>query len=189
MKETVKSRAAALAKSPHVRRAAVAAGLVGIALILLSELLPDRGGETEQTPLSETAAFSAKAYTEELEQRLGAVVGGIAGAGRCRVMVTLENGVEYVYASEEKAGSDYSADGERLSQTDDSESSVILIQTESGYEGLLVTEMQPTVKGVVVVCEGGGDETVRVRVSEAVSTVLNVTSKRVCVVEGQIDEQ
>lgn len=173
----------AFLKSAGARRAVIAAGVIGIALILLSELLPDR--KTEETTVPPAAAeTTAAAYAEELEQRLAQVVSDIAGAGSCHVMVTLENGVEYVYASEEKVGSDYSTEGDRLSQTDDTESSVILVQTEQGYEGLLVTEMQPTVKGVVVVCAGGGDEAVRQRVVEAVTTVLNITSRRVCVVAG-----
>lgn len=187
MNPSIASRAATFFKSARARRAVVAVGIIGIALILLSELLPKKK-EVEPTAKSPPAAKTAQEYAEELEQRLQEVVRGISGVGRCRVMVTLENGVEYVYASEEKAGSDYSSDGDRLSQADDSESSIILIQTENGYEGLLVTELQPTVKGVVVVCEGGGNEAVRERVTEAVATVLNVTSKRVCVVAGEITE-
>jgi len=92
--------------------------------------------------------------------------------------------VKYVYASEEKTGSDYKTEGDTLSRADDNEQSVILVQTDQGYEGLLVTELQPTVKGVVVVCEGGGDAVVQERVRAALCAVLNVTDKRVCVVAG-----
>lgn len=45
----------------------------------------------------------------------------------------------------------------------------------------VVTEIQPTVKGVIVVCAGAGDETVAERVQTAVQTVLHITAKRVCV--------
>lgn len=165
-------------KSKWGIRLLLIAGGIGIGLILLSEFLPAGG---EETPVLST---TTEDYVQQLEQRLTGVVGSIHGVGKCRVMITLENGVEYVYASEEKAGSDYSTEGDRLSQTDDSESSIILVQTAEGYEGLLVTELQPTVKGVVVVCEGGDDERVQARVTEAVTAVLNITAKRVCVVAG-----
>ena len=122
-----------------------------------------------------------------LEERLTAMVERIDGVGRCRVMVTLENGVKYVYASEEKTGRDHKLQGDTESQTDDSETTVILVQTDDGYEGLLVTELQPTVKGVVVVCEGGGDAAVQMRVKEALTAVLNVTERRVCVVAGNAE--
>lgn len=45
----------------------------------------------------------------------------------------------------------------------------------------MVTEIQPTVKGVMVVCAGADDETVAQRVQTAVQTVLHVTARRVCV--------
>ena len=45
----------------------------------------------------------------------------------------------------------------------------------------VVTEIQPTVKGVIVVCTGADDETVTQRVQTAVQTVLHITAKRVCV--------
>ena len=149
-------RAAEYLKGPGGIRLLVAVGMAGILLILLSELLPsgkdgeaDQGGDTvaEQTLL--------------LEQRLEKIVSGIDGTGRCRVMVTLENGVKYVYADVAGTAGMTGRDA-----------------------GALVTELQPTVKGVAVVCEGGNDEGVRRRVTEAVTAVLHITANRVCVVAG-----
>lgn len=81
------------------------------------------------------------------------------GAGKCRIMVTLENGVEYVYATQQKVNTDRQegTDGNssKLNQRDDTEESIVIVETENGRQGLLVTELQPTVKGVVIVCEGG----------------------------------
>jgi len=159
-------------------RCIVIVGVIGILLIFLSEILP--AGEKT----AETATVDTDAYIRTLEERLTETVSRIDGVGACRVMVTLENGVKYVYASEEKTGSDYKTEGDTLSRADDNEQSVILVQTDQGYEGLLVTELQPTVKGVVVVCEGGGDAVVQERVRAALCAVLNVTDKRVCVVAG-----
>ena len=48
-------------------------------------------------------------------------------------------------------------------------------------EALAITEVQPTVKGVVVVCSGGDDPEVQQRIINAVTTALNITTKRVCV--------
>lgn len=44
-----------------------------------------------------------------------------------------------------------------------------------------MTELQPTVKGVVIVCEGGDQPLVQQRVTDAVTIALNISSKRVCV--------
>ncbi len=156
----------------------IACGFAGIALLAIPELLPTQ---------RETSApsFDTDSFVEQTENRLTALVSSIEGVGKCRVMVTLENGVEYVYATEERRNSDrqedVSGDDTRLTQRDDNESAAILIDTETGREGLLVTEIQPTVRGVVVVCDGGDNETVRHRISEAVSVALNISSKRVCI--------
>ncbi len=172
------TKAVAFLKGKNGVRCIVIVGAVGILLIFLSELLPAR----EKT--AETVTADTDTYVRTLEERLTETVSRIDGVGACRVMVTLQNGVEYVYASEEKTGSDYKTEGDALSRADDNEQSVILVQTDRGYEGLLVTELQPTVKGVVVVCEGGGDAVVQERVRAALCAVLNVTDKRVCVVAG-----
>lgn len=162
-------------------RCIVVVGVIGVLLIIASEIFPVR------EKVSESVGPDIEAYVCALEERLTETVSRIDGVGMCRVMVTLENGVKYVYASEEKTGSDYKSEGDTLSRADDNEQSVILVQTDKGYEGLLVTELQPTVKGVVVVCEGGGDAVVQERVRAALCAVLNVTDKRVCVVAGHCD--
>lgn len=154
------------------------AGVAGIALLAFSEWLPSSATATE-------TVLTADVYVQQTERRLTELVEHIDGAGACRVLVTLENGVEYVYATEQKTNTDRSEDSNngstRLTQRDDSESSVIVVDTGSGREGLLVTEIQPTVRGVVVACEGGGSEEVCRRVVQAVTVALNVSSKRVCV--------
>ena len=73
------------------QRLLVVLGLLGMTLILLSQL---RGRET-----SAGGDFSQEAaeYARELETRLCEMVGRMEGVGACRVLVTLENGSEYVY--------------------------------------------------------------------------------------------
>lgn len=154
------------------------AGAVGIALLALSELLPERTQSTAQS-------MTAEAFVQQTEERLREIVSRIEGAGACEVLVTLENGVEYVYATEQRSSSDRREDTDdsasRLTQSDGSESSVIVVDTDSGRDGLLVTEIQPTIRGVVVVCEGGNREEVRQRIVEAVTVAMDLSAKRVCV--------
>ena len=183
-KEAGWKRAAELLKGGKGQKFLVVAGLAGMALILVSQFWPEQ--ETVQESPDKTASsVTAEQYVEQTEKRLSELIGHIAGAGECQVMVTLENGVEYVYASEQKINSDRvedtGTDSSKLSEKEDSEQSVIMVETENGKEGLLVTELQPTVRGVVVVCEGGGEEDVAQRIVSAVTTALNISSKRVCV--------
>lgn len=160
------------------RKLVVALGVAGIGLILLSEFWP-------QTSKEAVAKASAEEFVTKTEEKLMAIIGSIEGAGTCQVMVTLENGVEYVYASQQKLNTDrvedQSGNSNKVSQRDDSEKSIIVVDTDEGRKGLLVTEIQPTVKGVVIVCEGGDQPLVRQRIVDTVTTALNISSQRVCV--------
>lgn len=157
----------------------VIVGIAAMVLMAVSEYLPTK------TTAKTDASWDTNAYTKTLETQLTDIVEHIDGAGKCRVMVTLENGVEYVYANEKSATSnrteDVSDTSEKTTVRDDNESSYVIVNSSDGKHGLLVTEIQPTVRGVVVVCEGGDDERVRERILKTVATVLNVTSSRVCI--------
>lgn len=155
-------------------------GFCGILLILLSEWLPT-GKTTAETP----AAKTAEDYRVEMESDLQKLLESMEGVGACRVYVTLESGVEYVYAKEQRENSDYkedkAADTEKISKKADTQENIILIDGNDGKTGLLLTEIQPQVKGVVVVCSGGDTAAVCERVTQAVVTALNISSRRVCV--------
>lgn len=159
----------------------VAAGIAGIALIFFSSLSPPAAekSEPDQQTLEE--------YASGLEKRLETMVGGIEGVGRCRVMVTVESGVETVYAVEESqnVNETNSFDGQdmtRQTQQQNLQQKYIVIDAGSGKKQALVkTQRQPTVQGVVVVCEGAGSVIVQERVTQAVTTALGIPYTKICV--------
>lgn len=155
-------------------------GVVGLMLIGLSECV-----DSSSAVKDDSVSVSSEEFTKILENRLTEIISHIDGAGKSQVMVTLENGVQYVYATEQKSNSNRSEDtgdtSSRLSEQDDLEETVIVVDAAEGREGLLVTEMEPVVKGVVVICEGGDREEVRDKITKAVMTAVNITSKRVYV--------
>ena len=130
---------------------------------------------------------STKEYVFQLESSLREMVSSIKGAGNTKVLVTLENTEETVYATEEKKNKEATedkTDGQlsKKRESDDCEKKYITIKDADGTErALSVTQIQPTVKGVVVVCDGGDIPEVQQRVTEAIKTALNITSKRVYV--------
>ena len=151
-------------------------GAVGILLIALSEWLPHRSSR-EVADSSTASAVSATQVESALEKRIGALIGQVEGVGDCRVMVTLESGSRFVYA----------ADRTYSSQSDDGSGSerTLIVETDTGPVGLLVTEIQPSVKGVAIVCDGGGDPTVCRQVTGLVCAAFNISSGRVCVAKQQ----
>lgn len=159
---------------------AVVLGAVGVLLIVCAEWFPSKRADD-----ASSTAVSAESYCAAVEERLYALLRKMEGVGDCHVYVTLENGVEYVYAKQQQENADRSEDigdnGEQKKESEDIRESVILINGEDGEEGLLLTEIQPQVKGVVVVCEGGGNQAVQERITAVVTTALNISARRVCV--------
>ncbi|MBQ8731877.1 MAG: hypothetical protein IJY82_03525 [Oscillospiraceae bacterium] len=171
-------------------RIIIAVGLLGILLILLSEMVP-WGKQTEQNETNETITISSEVYTRSLENKLAGLIGRINGAGNTSVAITLEQGVEYVYAREEKKTVDQTEqiDSDRQNKTerkDSYEYSYITVEGEDGREEVLIqTEKQPEILGVVVVCEGGGNAAVREQIINAATTLFSIPSSRVFVTEGK----
>ena len=150
-------------------------GVAGILLIALTEWLPRRESDSNHQP---TVQVTATQVEEALETRIGELLSTVEGVGRCRVLVTLESDARSVYAADTVLSE--SADGGSSSSEN-----YLAVDTDSGPVGLLLTRIHPTVKGVAVVCEGGGDPTVCQRVQDVVTTAFHISERRVCVVKQQ----
>lgn len=160
------------------RRAVVILGVAGIALIFLSTVLGGdgkRGSSASSAPASSAAAD----YAAQLEEKLTRMIGGIRGAGKAQVLVTLEQGEAQIYAKEEKRATRQESGGPN---TDNAETGYILVRDADGNEHALpVTQQPPKVQGVVVTCPGASDPAVQQAVLQAVATAAGVSSARVFV--------
>ena len=130
---------------------------------------------------------AANEYVKKLEEDIRALVSSIAGAGESKVLITLESSTQNVYATEQRKNCEATEDREneqvsKRRETNDVETKYIKIKDERGAEeALAVMQIQPTIKGVVIVCAGGDNQKVQEKIVNAVKTALNITSKRVYV--------
>lgn len=158
-------------------------GILGIALIFVSSFFRAE----KKDSIKEMPTYGTQEYAVKLERNLTELVSSIKGAGESKVMVTLENTEQTVYATEErqnKEATEDKSDGQtsKKKESDGLEKRYITIKDSDGSEkALSVTQIQPTVKGVVVVCQGGDDPCVQKKVVDAIKTALNITAKRVYV--------
>jgi len=162
-------------------RLIAAIGLIGILLIFAGGMKKD-----ENTP--EKSGDSSAQFVADTEVRLEKILSQVTGVGQVDVLITLENGRQSVYAMNEKqsdeAVSTYS-NGEisKSEQTGDTEQSYLLVDTGSGKAPLELTSSEPTVRGVLVVCEGAHSAVVKKSVFDAVTTSLGVGANQVCILE------
>ena len=148
----------------------VAIGLVGMLLIMASEMLGSNGKEQKK---ENTTNFSYNDYTTQLEEKLTDVISSIQGVGECKVMITLENTAESVYATNNENKSD-----EKSSNKKDE---YVFYESSQGETPVLIKEYLPKVQGVTVVCSGGDDITVKEKIIESVTSLFNISTNRVSV--------
>ena len=141
------------------------AGLAGLLLLALSEWLPERS-QTSQPQQAAPAPAAQQDYAARLEDQLETLIAQVDGVGRAEVMVTLAQGEQSVYATDQETSQDGS-----------SRSSHVL----TGDEGLVETVQTPRVLGVAVVCEGGGSAAVQNRVSALVQSLTGVGANHITV--------
>lgn len=180
------SRLKEYTKSPRFVKGLVVVGLVGIVLILLSDLFQGKAVDNQQ-PTTEIQYVSLAEYENQLEQGLAEIISSINGAGKTRVLLTMESTVEQVYATNKNLAqnnSTNSSNGNLPSSDNDTqaESTYITVELSDGTEQtVLVKEIQPKVRGVLVVCAGGDDSIVREKIIDAVTKALDISSSKVSV--------
>ena len=162
----------------------VCIGLLGMLLSLASEFIHLPKKQEAETP-SENIQ-TEYSYAEDLEKRLTNIVSSISGAGKTKVMVTLENGVESVYAADEKQSVERSSGektgGVEVNEKSNTENEYIILQSNgSRDEGLVIKVIQPKIRGVAIVCEGGDSAYVQQRITQAVTAVLDIGASRVSI--------
>jgi stage III sporulation protein AG len=144
-------------------------GIIGIALILLSELLP-ASQSTEKSTKSEKLYSD---YVASLEKDTAELISSVNGAGRCRVMITLRGTGESVFA--------------KNSQESNSESSFsssyeyVLYDGKDGDEPVLIKQYFPKVQGIAVVCDGADNPEVRESIINCLSSLYNLPVSKISV--------
>ena len=110
-------------------------------------------------------------YIRDIENKIRSMTEKITGDTNVSVIVSTENGTEYVYVSNENI------DGNDISKE------YITIKNEKGTNELvLLKEVYPTITGVSIACPGGDDSSVKRKIIDLVSTALGLSKNRICVV-------
>ena len=125
---------------------------------------------TECTDISE--------YSEQLENRLVSIISSIDGAGITKVMVTLDNSGEDIYLHDSDYGENIEQSGKNTVEQKDE---YVIVDSDSGENGIVVKVAEPKIRGVAVVCKGGDLPSVRARITEAVTALLDISSTGVSV--------
>lgn len=123
-------------------------------------------------------------YTAKLEQKLSDTVGSISGAGKTKVMITLDSSFETIYASNAKLNENNISDNNLQKTTE--KSLALTTSSKNGETPVIIKTISPKIKGVLIVCEGGEISKIRENIIKASSTLLNISSSRIYVTGGTL---
>lgn len=122
---------------------------------------------------STTNFASAVEYVDYLENKLENVLSKISGVKNVSVIITLESGFTYDYAKDSETKTTTSGGTATTITTE----TVILVSNEP----VVVKEIYPVVKGVVVVAEGAENFSIKMNILTAVETVLEVDQNSITI--------
>ena len=170
-------------KNPKSGKVLFGLGIVGMLFIALSSIFSSDDND-KQAEFASATGLSSYEYCEWLENKISYTVDEITGSKGSQVLVTLETGVEYVYATEQKKDNSNTgqSDGGKFSESGSTAETYITVTDGDGNEAAVVlTELTPKIRGVSVVCDGGQKAEVVNAVVSALSIALNIPSENISV--------
>ncbi|MCQ2433565.1 MAG: hypothetical protein MJ175_13260 [Clostridia bacterium] len=131
--------------------------LLGLILGMILMIVP----HTKTQPVSGDIGGNGEmlAYSAEMEHKIAQMTEGLVGSGDIRVLVTAECSQETIYASEHTESSGGNTDRYLLA---------------SGSQPVPLRIITPKIRGIAVICPGGGDARVQMQLIAMLTAAFGV---------------
>lgn len=172
--------------------------LLGVFFLLIATPVSDLTGNRKKQKSTKTGTNQQTqqkkiqekdAYITALENKLEQTIEGMEGAGKVDVMITLKDNGEKIldknqpYESEEETNTEENKESKRNRIQNNQET--VLVETEGNTEPIIVRELYPDIEGVVVVCEGGDNSALTVKIKEAVQALFSIDAHKIVVCKSK----
>lgn len=149
------------------------AALIALILLIIGGI-SEYGAEKEVSgeDAISTEALDAEAYARHMEAGIAELCENVKGVNDVKVFVTLSGGYTAVYAQNSQS----SSSGYK--------NEFVLSGSGSSEKPLLVGYSVPEIKGVGIVCGGGGDSNKQQEIISLVSAAIGISSNKIYVSEG-----
>lgn len=169
--------------------------VVGVILIIAAG--PFLGGNKDKNieevrktqEQGETGIQTVSAY-DFLERKMEALLSNIRGAGKVDVMITYYSGTEKVPAFDVKKKNsetdETDSEGGKRNITQSEYESVTIFEdshSAGGRQPVILKEVYPEVKGIVIVAEGAGNAAVKEQLARAAAVLMDVPLYKIQVLE------
>jgi|AGTN01.1.fsa_nt_gi hypothetical protein len=178
-----------IAKLKTIKNIEIIVGVVIIAIVALiySTVTSNQGKAKTASPAKTDAVTSNLA--DGLESRLEQILSQIDGAGQVKVMITFESSAEIVAASTTNRHSNTSSSSGGGSTTTVTETISPIIVTNNGKsEIIILKQIMPEIRGVIIVAEGASNIRVRSELRRAAQTALGVNASSIEIFAKKINK-
>lgn len=174
--------------------------LLGILLMVIALPVKKTENARDETGLSDTGSDTMKtsetekddgdgSYTQEVENRLEALLSSMDGVGEVKVMVTLSSSMEQVvekdvpYSMDTTKETD-SAGGSRDVVNSKQEETTVYVTDQAGNKTPYISKtLEPAIEGVTVVAQGGGNAVVQKNITDVIQALFGVEAHKIKVVK------
>ena len=159
--------------------------IIGIIFLIIANIIMEQKKvsktELKSEKIMEDLIYDDLDYGSLLEKKLEDTLSKLKGVGEVKVMITLEDTVEKIPAFNTTKNNETSNEIDSQGGTREVIREDMTIQVVTGSEGSLIVlkEIKPTVKGVIVIAEGAQELETKEILYEAVKTVLGISGNKV----------
>ena len=146
-------------------------GILGMVLLLFSSVMPEKN----QVVSEEKSDIGI--VEQRIEKQLTELLKSVDGAGKVKVMVTLDSLEERIVAQNSESESDSGSTEKKIEY--------VLSETSGDTDGLTLKIITPVIRGVAICCEGAVSSTMKQEIIKLVSTGLGIPSSKVWVTKMQ----
>ena len=160
--------------------------LFGILVLVIAIPVPKEQSEKHlEENVMENVVFETKDSTEE---RLKEVLQRISGVGQVEVFITYEDNGKLIVEKDETVSEELvqeidSSGGTRTTTTSQKEWKTVYGTEDAPY---VVQELVPKVKGILVVAQGGGDETVKLKIQQTLEALFGLDSHKISIMKMEV---
>ncbi len=149
----------------------ISLGLAGMLLLLIS------GGSGNKAEKINSDEHSVSEIESRIERELTELIKSVDGAGRVKVMVTLDSLEERIVAKNNETG--------READSYEEKNEYVLTESSGDTDGLTLKIITPVIRGVGISCEGATSETKKRELVKLVCSALGIAENRIWVTKMQ----
>lgn len=158
--------------------------IIGIIILISSNIFSVSKDKTSSSMQHESITYSV----ENEEKRLEDILSKVHGAGKTEVMITYDSGIEKVPVQNSKvnksiASDDFNVGGETETTDISEEKEIVMNGSGNTQTPFVLKEINPRVRGVLVLAEGADNTDVCFNLTNAVAAVLDVPYYRIQVLQ------